>query len=123
MSLEYRSTLSNGIITSTMPQNISFGSEITIEHVKSHSFLHSHKYYYPGGSHQQQVTLYQHEDVFNNWRVERFDKSDVPYDKEPPAPIYDGERIRLVHTETACRLHSHEHKAPLTENEHHKEVR
>ncbi|RKP27669.1 Dolichyl-phosphate-mannose-protein mannosyltransferase-domain-containing protein [Syncephalis pseudoplumigaleata] len=123
MSVEYRSTLSNGTtITPTMPQEVSFGSEVSIQHADSHSYLHSHEHYYPGGSHQQQVTVYQHDDIFNTWRVERFQQTETPYDQQPPLPIYNGERIRLLHKMTNCRLHSHEHKAPMTENEHHKEV-
>ncbi|KAI9592841.1 hypothetical protein BDF19DRAFT_450301 [Syncephalis fuscata] len=95
LSPELRSTLIGHNIPLEMPRDIAFGSEITIEH---------------------------HQDIFNVWRVEQFHPPEMPYDQREPMPIYNGERVRLWHMQTNTRLHCHDHKAPVTENEHHKEV-
>jgi dolichyl-phosphate-mannose--protein O-mannosyl transferase len=46
------------------------GSTVTIRHVNTQGgYLHSHPHNYPGGSKQQQITLYPHIDANNEWRI------------------------------------------------------
>ncbi|KAI8138246.1 glycosyltransferase family 39 protein [Fennellomyces sp. T-0311] len=125
MSPEFQQTLngSNSHMRDT-PLDIAYGSKVWIRHEATHGgYLHSHPHEYPGGSGQQQITLYPHKDDNNWWIIERarpatnkaYQKSEVDYVKH-------GDKIRLVHALSAKRLHSHDHKAPITDAEYHKEV-
>ena len=67
---------------------------------------------------EQQVTLYPHKDSNNDWIIQKRDGT-VPEDLEY---IQHGDIIRLMHTLTSKRLHSHDHKPPMTEDENHFEV-
>lgn len=50
--------------------NVSYSSIISLRHLKTHGYLHSHHEFYPQGSQQQQVSLYAFRDVNNYWFVE-----------------------------------------------------
>jgi len=67
---------------------------------------------------EQQITLYPHKDTNNDWIIQMKDGT-VPEGLEY---IKNGDIIRLMHISTHKRLHSHDHKAPVTENENHFEV-
>lgn len=67
---------------------------------------------------EQQVTLYPHKDTNNDWIIQKRDGS-VPESLEY---VKNGDFIRLVHVQTSKRLHSHDQRAPVTENENNFEV-
>src|SRR3569833_2163187 len=88
---------------------------------------------YPGGSKQQQITLYPHKDENNIWLLENqtqpLDIHGEPingtdaWDKLPePAYLKDGDVIRLYHQPTHRRLHSHDVRPPVTEADWQNEV-
>lgn len=67
---------------------------------------------------EQQITLYPHKDTNNNWIIQKGDGS-IPSSLEY---VKNGDVIRLVHVPTFKKLHSHDKKAPVTEDENHFEV-
>ncbi len=93
---------------------------------------------YPGGSKQQQITLYPHKDENNLWLLENQTQpidwatdpdgnTTVPgpmaWDSiDPPDHIGDGSLIRLYHITSDRRLHSHDVRPPVTEAEWQNEV-
>ncbi|CCH42273.1 dolichyl-phosphate-mannose-proteinmannosyltransferase [Wickerhamomyces ciferrii] len=120
MTSAFRSTLQNNKIPGNIPANVGVGSTISIRHVNTQGgYLHSHDHLYETGSKQQQITLYPHLDANNHWLVELYNVSEAPTQFEP---IQDGTKIRLKHIFTHRRLHSHDHKAPVSENDWNKEV-
>ncbi|TIB78498.1 hypothetical protein E3Q23_00706 [Wallemia mellicola] len=107
---------------------VGMGSEVSIRHLHSTGgYLHSHEHDYPTGSFQQQITLYPYTDDNNIWQiVERSDNNGEPdhhdYHNEKFRQIYNGAVIRLMHLDTGKRLHSHDHKPPVSEAEFQNEV-
>ncbi|KAI7343006.1 dolichyl-phosphate-mannose-protein mannosyltransferase 1, partial [Hortaea werneckii] len=93
---------------------------------------------YPTGSKQQQVTLYPHKDENNvfvvenqtqpiNWAVDPSGNTSIPgplaWDiMDPPALLEDGSVIRLYHVTTDRRIHSHDHRPPVSEADWQNEV-
>lgn len=94
--------------------------------------MHSHQHHYPGGSTQQQVTLYPHRDDNNLWAITNQTDPEVPYNQSgilhlilltlAPVFIEDGAIIRLEHILTEKRLHSHDVRPPMTDLEWQNEV-
>lgn len=120
MTSAFRSTLEGNKIPTNILADVGVGSVVTIRHVATQGgYLHSHPEVYETGSLQQQITLYPHLDSNNEWRIELYNVSEAPFTFEP---ITDGTKIRLYHTRTHHRLHSHDHKCPVTENDWQKEV-
>ena len=74
---------------------------------------------------EQQITCIDlREDVGNEWiiRAENYDakqRDELPTEK---IPIVNNGLIRLEHVTTGRKLHSHDHKAPVSETDQHKEV-
>lgn len=107
---------------------VGMGSEVSIRHLHSTGgYLHSHEHDYPTGSFQQQITLYPYADDNNIWQiVERSDNNGEPdhhdYHNEKFRQIHNGAVIRLMHLDTGKRLHSHDHKPPVSEAEFQNEV-
>ncbi|KAI1302081.1 hypothetical protein EDD11_005752 [Mortierella claussenii] len=117
MSAPFQMTLGHSLQDS--PLSVAYGATVTIRHQGTQGgYLHSHLSNYETGSKQQQITLYPHKDSNNDWIIQKRDGS-IP---ETLEYIKDGDYVRLMHTQTHKRLHSHEHKAPVTENENHFEV-
>lgn len=126
MSSEFQATL-NSKATKDVPADVMMGSRVSIRHVNTQGgYLHSHPLMYPTGSKQQQITLYPHKDDNNIWLLENQTQPLGP-DGEPingtlawdnlPEPQYiqDGTVLRLYHTPTFRRLHSHDERPPVTE--------
>ncbi|KAF9579138.1 hypothetical protein BGW38_004732 [Lunasporangiospora selenospora] len=117
MSAPFQMTLGHSLEAS--PLSISYGARVSIRHVGTQGgYLHSHASVYETGSKQQQITLYPHKDENNDWIIQKRDGS-IPEELEF---IKHGDYIRLLHISTDKRLHSHEIKAPMTEDENHFEV-
>lgn len=131
MSSEFQATLnSKGI--QDVPADVMFGSRVRIRHHNTHGgYLHSHDLMYPTGSTQQQITLYPHKDENNIWLLENQTQPeglDGPitginaWDTMEPTKIEDGMIIRLYHQATHRRLHSHDVRPPVSEEEWQNEV-
>jgi len=133
MSSEFQATL-NSKSMQDVPVDVAFGSKVSIRHHNTQGgYLHSHNLMYPTGSKQQQITLYPHKDENNVWRLENITQ---PLDSKgeningstawdtisPPNFIKDGDTIKLYHTSTNRRLHSHDVRAPVTEADWQNEV-
>ncbi|KAF9085904.1 hypothetical protein BGX23_009297 [Mortierella sp. AD031] len=117
MSAPFQMTLGRSLQDS--PLGVAYGATISIRHLGTQGgYLHSHPSNYETGSLQQQITLYPHKDDNNNWIIQRRDGS-IPDKLEY---VKNGDVIRLTHASTSKRLHSHEKKAPVTEDENHFEV-
>lgn len=120
MSSAFRSTLEGSKIPGNILADVGVGSKITIRHLETQGgYLHSHDHLYETGSKQQQITLYPHLDANNNWIVELYNVTEKPTSFEQ---IKDGTKIRLNHEFTSRRLHSHDHKCPVSDNDWQKEV-
>ncbi|KAG8218174.1 glycosyltransferase family 39 protein, partial [Butyriboletus roseoflavus] len=124
MSSEFRQTLGRG-----MPDtyaDVAFGSEVSIRHLNTQGgYLHSHLHDYPGGSKQQQVTLYPHRDENNVWRILNATTDSYPqydYETQPIEYIKDGSHIKLRHITTDKALHSHEVRPPVSDVDFQNEV-
>lgn len=120
MSPEFQSTLNHKGMDD-VNADVAYGSMITLRHYNTHGgYLHSHNHAYPGGSNQQQVTLYPHADENNVWQLQN--ETDFSYYEVDPQFIYDGSIIRLDHWPTRRRLHTHDVRPPVTEAEFQNEV-
>lgn len=126
LSPEFQTTLFNSPLNDRVPADVAFGSTITLRHVNTKGgYLHSHPHAYETGSKQQQITLYPHKDNNNDWLVENITRPEngVRYqDREDPDLIQDGTVIRLKHIATHHRLHSHDVRPPVTEQDYQNEV-
>ena len=137
MSSEFQSTL-NSKGMADVPADVAFGSRVSLRHHNTQGgYLHSHSHMYPGGSNQQQITLYPHKDENNlwllenqtqpiNWAVDDTGNTTFPgplaWDALEPSNIIDGSLLRLYHITTDRRLHSHDVRAPVTEADWQNEV-
>ncbi|KAG1888589.1 glycosyltransferase family 39 protein [Suillus subluteus] len=124
MSSEFRQTLGRGMEDTYA--DVALGSDITIRHLNTQGgYLHSHAHNYPGGSAQQQITLYPHRDDNNLWRVlnatvDGYEQYD--YEHKPIVYIDHGSRIKLRHIVTDKALHSHEVRPPVSDVDFQNEV-
>lgn len=132
MSPEFQSTLKKKGMKD-VPADVVLGSRVTIRHHNTQGgYLHSHPHMYPGGSKQQQITLYPHKDENNLWVVENKTQPLGPDGTEIKGPyawdnmtvnyIKDGDVIRLNHVMTQRRLHSHDIRPPVTDVDWQNEV-
>ncbi|CCG81347.1 Protein mannosyltransferase 1 [Taphrina deformans PYCC 5710] len=121
MSSEFQSSLNTKAKEPTLAP-VSLGNTITLKHWNTQGgYLHSHVAVYPGGSKQQQVTLYPHQDANNEWML--YSETDE-YDPVQSAPvqIQNGQVVKLWHATTQKRLHSHDVRPIVTEVEWQNEV-
>jgi dolichyl-phosphate-mannose-protein mannosyltransferase len=135
MSSEFQATL-NSKGMQDVPADVAFGSRVSFRHWNTQGgYLHSHSHMYPGGSKQQQITLYPHKDENNIWIMENQTLPEMPQDYSGPnltspkawddmGPIFieDGAVVKLYHITTDRRLHSHDVRAPVTEADWQNEV-
>ncbi|OCF40188.1 dolichyl-phosphate-mannose-protein mannosyltransferase [Kwoniella heveanensis CBS 569] len=126
MSSEFQHTLQGHGMEDTYA-DVSFGSKVSIRHVNTQGgYLHSHNHAYPGGSKQQQITLYPHRDENNIWRIVNASSPDgpasYPWDELPIDYVLTGTKIRLEHVITEKRLHSHDVRPPVSEVDFQNEV-
>lgn len=112
---EFRKTLKyNNVIKETVAE-VAVGSAVSLNHVgTAGGYLHSHLHNYPAGSMQQQVTLYPHIDQNNKWIIEL---AEHPNENVTSFQnLTDGTIIKLRQLKNGCRLHSHDHKPPVSQN-------
>lgn len=131
MSSEFQATLNNKGMADT-PADVVMGSEVTLRHWNTQGgYLHSHSHMYPTGSKQQQITLYPHKDENNIWLLENQTQPVIGENQTIAGPrawanmtefIKDGDVLRLYHTITHRRLHSHDQRPPVTEADWQQEV-
>ncbi|ORY27894.1 Dolichyl-phosphate-mannose-protein mannosyltransferase-domain-containing protein [Naematelia encephala] len=126
MSSEFQHTLKGHGMEDTYA-DVALGSHITIRHVHTQGgYLHSHASAYPGGSQQQQITLYPHRDDNNIWRIINGSAPDgpvsYPWDELPLEYILTGTKIRLEHIPTEKKLHSHDIRPPVSDVDFQNEV-
>ncbi|PWW79919.1 Glycosyltransferase Family 39 protein [Tuber magnatum] len=126
MSSEFQATLNSKGMHS-VPADVAFGSRISIRHHNTQGgYLHSHNHMYPTGSKQQQITLYPHKDENNQFLLENETSPDTGIDGydiiTPPNLVFDGSAVKLYHMSTDRRLHSHDVRPPVTEEEWQNEV-
>lgn len=132
MSSEFQATL-NSKGMQAVPADVAFGSTVSIRHHNTQGgYLHSHPSMYPGGSNQQQITLYPHKDDNNLWLLENQTQPVDALNVTIPGPqawsnlptewIRDGDILKLYHTPTHRRLHSHDVRPPVTEADWQNEV-
>ncbi|KAF8994605.1 hypothetical protein BDQ17DRAFT_1430982 [Cyathus striatus] len=92
--------------------DVSIGSTVTIKPYNTgRGYLHSYKHFYPGGSEQQQVTLYPKAHADNKWLITNTSSAmEVNYKSTslPFTRIYHNTPIRLRHINTHKHLHSHD---------------
>lgn len=137
MSPEFQQTLAGHKLADT-PIDIAYGSKVYIRHIATRGgYLHSHPHDYPSGSKrkelieggrkgkteaydilEQQVTLYPHRDNNNWWTIYKKD-SEEPTEIEY---VKHGDVVRLMHPDSNKRLHSHDHRPPMTDLDYHNEV-
>lgn len=114
MSSEFQSTLNTKAKDPTLAP-VSFGNTVSIKHLNTQGgYLHSHAAVYPGGSKQQQITLYPHQDANNDWMLYNETDTFDPVHQEP-VQIHDGQVLKLWHPTTQKRLHSHDVRPIVTE--------
>lgn len=124
MSSEFQATL-NSKAMQDVPADVAFGSRASIRHLNTQGgYLHSHFHMYPTGSKQQQITLYPHKDennlfIFENQTQPLGPNGEVegPYawDNITANYIEDGAIVKLYHTNTHRRVHSHDERPPVTD--------
>ncbi|KAI8365396.1 uncharacterized protein BYT42DRAFT_649292 [Radiomyces spectabilis] len=101
--------------------DVAYGSKILLRHMGSTGgYLHSDIHLYESGSKQQRVTLYPFNDINNVWVVQR--PSRRWNESQPIEYIKHNEPILLEHVSTTKRLHSHDHKPPISGADEHSEV-
>ncbi|CCE62527.1 hypothetical protein TPHA_0C03750 [Tetrapisispora phaffii CBS 4417] len=111
----FRMTLKGNNIPQNVYSDVGVGSVVTLRHLGTHGgYLHSHTATYETGSKQQQVTCYGHLDDNNKWLIELANRPGVTLNSFQN--ITDGEKIKLFHINTQHRLHSHDHKPPVSSN-------
>eukprot|EP00930_Biecheleria_cincta_P095477 TRINITY_DN87438_c0_g1_i1.p1 TRINITY_DN87438_c0_g1~~TRINITY_DN87438_c0_g1_i1.p1 ORF type:complete len:721 (-),score=122.97 TRINITY_DN87438_c0_g1_i1:137-2299(-) len=87
-----------------------YGAFVSLQHIVTKKFLHSHNAKYPGGSRQQQVTCFEGDNDDNAWLVKAAHGQWCTRGK----PVANGDIIRLQHMTTGKNLHSHGTRSPVT---------
>ncbi|KAF9456199.1 glycosyltransferase family 39 protein [Collybia nuda] len=123
MSSEFQHTLGGREMADTYA-DVFLGSQVSIRHVNTQGgYLHSHAHTYPGGSKQQQITLYPHRDQNNDFRIfNATEDVDFDYQNSPLEVITPGMRIKLRHIATEKHLHSHDIRPPVSDVDFQNEV-
>jgi len=105
MSAEFVSSFKD-VKTKPTYYDVAFNSKVVIRHLNTNGgFLHSHDSDYQTGSKQQQVTLYNFADSNSEWLI--LSHKD-PENNKFGQFIKDGDTVRLQHSTTKKRLHSHD---------------
>ncbi|KJE93871.1 mannosyltransferase, variant [Capsaspora owczarzaki ATCC 30864] len=118
MSSDFVSGL-KGVIETTNTA-VTYGSQITMQHVNTNAYFHSHSHDYPGGSKQQQITTYAHKDHNNWWVIRRATTSSgnetfaaLPNPSQS-VNVASGDFVFLTHVGSEKGLYMHGYAAPVT---------
>jgi len=100
--------------------DVAYNSVVYIRHVNTNGgYLHSHNHVYPSGSKQQQITLYSFSDNNSEWLIlPQRDNEKHLFGQS----LKDGDTVRLQHVPTGRRLHSHDIRPPMSDEEYQNEV-
>ncbi|KAK6461215.1 dolichyl-phosphate-mannose-protein mannosyltransferase [Scheffersomyces coipomensis] len=119
----FKSSLTDFEYLKQMPVDVSYGSTITIKHVGTEAYLHSHNFTYLSGSGEQQVSLYEFmPDINNEWIIEIKNKNVEGKLQKQFKPIKDGDTVRLFHKATGRYLHVNDVRPPVSEHDYANEV-
>ncbi|KAJ3408619.1 hypothetical protein HDV05_004931 [Chytridiales sp. JEL 0842] len=126
MSPVFQATLKGNEISDTYA-DVAYGSKIFLRHeATTGGYLHSHEHNYPTGSKQQQITCYPFRDQNGYFLIKpaliSVNGSTVAPPVESLKLLKHNDVIRLEHIATSKHLHSHDQRAPITDNEHHNEA-
>ncbi|KAJ3283856.1 hypothetical protein HK104_010186 [Borealophlyctis nickersoniae] len=126
MSPEFQSTLKGNEIADTL-KDVAYGSKVYLRHHATNGgYLHSHKSTYPTGSKQQQITLYPFRDENSAFIIlpplQYVNETMIVTTVTEFQRVKHGDIVRLEHGPTGKRLHSHDHKAPVSDNDNHFEA-
>ncbi|KAJ1974170.1 hypothetical protein H4R34_004818 [Dimargaris verticillata] len=128
-SPEFQATLRGGNAVGATPRDVYYGGEVVLRHdATTKGLLHSHPHVYPDGSKQQQITLYPHRDDNNWWTITKAPprknttKMTTETDVYGLEPVRHRDIVRLLHTKTDRRLHSHDLRGPLSQADYENEV-
>ncbi|RIB16532.1 Glycosyltransferase Family 39 protein, partial [Gigaspora rosea] len=133
ISPEFRKTLNEYSMDDT-PIDVAYDSVITLRHVVTGGYLHSHQIPYPRSQDDDILSLLMHvgDDEDNFWTIRTVKFAESPENtketqelQEPQESldwIYDGALIHLEHFETERSLHSNATEAPVSDGEFQKEV-
>eukprot|EP00931_Biecheleriopsis_adriatica_P041642 TRINITY_DN23782_c0_g1_i1.p1 TRINITY_DN23782_c0_g1~~TRINITY_DN23782_c0_g1_i1.p1 ORF type:complete len:726 (-),score=113.49 TRINITY_DN23782_c0_g1_i1:54-2231(-) len=91
-------------------ESLVYGSFVSLKHIATGCFLHSHPHNYPAGSRQQQVTCFSGDDDNNAWLVKAAHGEWCTRGRS----VGNGDVIRLQHVVTGKNLHSHGIPSPVT---------
>ncbi|KAJ7202983.1 MIR motif-containing protein [Mycena haematopus] len=94
---------------------VDFGWTITMRHISTGGYLHSHELFYPVGSQQQQATIAPHRSEATMWRIYNATTRD-------DMPVMAGATVMLRHIPSSKYLHSHDVPAPVSQGEDQREV-
>ncbi|AAS50316.2 AAL050Wp [Eremothecium gossypii ATCC 10895] len=105
------------------PASVYYGSGVVIRHSSSiGGYLHSHELTYPGGSEEQQITLYDFEDANNKWTVEPVYNEAMDDIINSTQPVRNGDLIKLRHVQTGKLLRASAAKPPVSQRDYDQEV-
>ncbi|ORY96126.1 hypothetical protein BCR43DRAFT_547064 [Syncephalastrum racemosum] len=102
-------------------RDIAYGSHLVLRHEgTSGGYLHSHLKRYTTGSTQQEVTLYPYADLNNVWIIH---KAGQQWNSSQPIEyVKNNDAVMFEHYATTRRLHSHDHRPPMSNKKEHHEV-
>lgn len=121
MSPQFQYTLENSVIHDYYSE-ILFGSTVSIRHLETGGYLHSHDGIYPKTGNQQ-VTLYNFQDQNNDWVVERRNKAESDselFDKILTVP--NLLKLKLFHKTQGRYLRVNDERPPMSEQDYNNEV-
>lgn len=99
---------------------VQYGNTITLRHIDTHGYLHSHPYNYRGGSQQQQVTVFDQQDYDNEFIIEP--AGGISIQDLADRRIAGDVEVHLKHKGTGKYLRVNGVKPPISEQEYDFEV-
>ncbi|KAH7581580.1 MIR domain profile [Nakaseomyces glabratus] len=115
MKPEFRSELYNNTVIKESFADVVVGGTVRLNNIgMDGGFVEAAPAYYEAGSKQRQIDLRKNESVTTDWVVEYYNRSgSTPKSFEN---LKNHEKIRLYSPKYKCRLHSHDHKAPISQH-------
>ncbi|KAI9224935.1 Dolichyl-phosphate-mannose-protein mannosyltransferase-domain-containing protein [Blastocladiella britannica] len=122
MSPEFQATLEGNKLSGDAAI-VLYGANVTMQHIETRKYLHSHLDRYPLeyedkriSSAGQQVTCYGHADTNNVWRIKPADPekwADVMRTDVPFVPVRHGDHVVIEHVRTQSHLLTHDVASPM----------